>query len=111
MVCRVFAAKLHGRIVIVDLPEDLLTVMGEGPEVMLAVRIVVFGEVVESANLVHDISLILLGQGSDALGEVGFPADEGFPEIIVQECDPGKLARVGGHYAPPFSAFALMTRR
>lgn len=50
----------HGRIVIVDLPEDLVAAMGEGPEVMLVVRIVVLGEGVKGADLLKDLGLILL---------------------------------------------------
>jgi hypothetical protein len=57
-------------IVIIDFPEDLLAVVLEAAEVVLAMRIVLWREGREVTNAPHNVDLILHRQGSDPGGDI-----------------------------------------
>ncbi len=88
---RVFAAEFHGRIVVIDLPEDFAAVVDEGPEVVLTVKIVILGEVVESANLPQDDMLLLGGQRRETAGEEDAAAGARRAKAVVEVTDAGNL--------------------
>jgi len=73
--------------VIVDFPEDLMALDGEGAEVVLAVGVVVRGEGVKGPHALDDRQHQEVGQVQDALGDVHVSAGAGGAELVVQLAD------------------------
>lgn len=60
-VCWVIRAVLHGWVIVVDFPEDLVALNGHGSEVMFSVGIVVRREGVKFLHSLHDAGLNRIG--------------------------------------------------
>ena len=76
-ISRILTPVHHIRGVVVDLPEDFLSIVIEGTEIMFAMRIVVLSEIVEITNGCKDNKLIFDRQGINALSFEDFRTNPG----------------------------------
>lgn len=87
----------------IDLPKNLGALDREGGAVVLTVRVVVPGEVVEADDGPQDLDEHIGADCGDAPGDEAVAADPSAAQLVVKVADPRRLVRVG-HVAPPVSA-------
>jgi hypothetical protein len=95
----ILRAELQLGIEVVDFPEKSLALVLEGAEVMLAVRVIVAGELVEAAHFAEDCTDAVLPERMNSCGYDQVPSSEARTKRVIQS---GDDCRAIGHGNPPF---------
>jgi hypothetical protein len=86
---RVFGAPVHVGGVVVHFEKVGLLVKVDGPEIVFAMRIVVFGEFAKAANTLKQLREIAFGNGRDAIRHDDFATGKRSAKLVIELPDAG----------------------